>query len=180
MRDPSSRVAPAPTALPPAVWAEVHAHHAVMRYRRSGAGPPVLVLAPDDPVARWPALVAALVARHRVIVPEPPAGAASDDWLDGFVEGLGCRRLALVVTAPFAARALALALDDPDGVSPVVLVGAGLPAELAGRVRAAALPVLVVADGHAAGAAVPRIERFLTGRGGAEGGTAALEGGAVH
>jgi len=38
-------------------WAEVRAHDRVVRYRRSGAGPAVVLLQPAAPTPLWPELL---------------------------------------------------------------------------------------------------------------------------
>jgi len=170
-------------------WAEVRAHDHVMRYRRSGAGRAVLVLAPAasmEPL--WPELGGALSARFRVLVPDVPPPAAGDDvaaWLGDFLEGLGIAGVALVAAEPFCLPALELVLLDAERVGRLVLVpgggGCGGPAGEAGLDGAlataagggVAVPLLVVRRGMAAAEALPLVTRFLgagdAGRAGAAG-----------
>jgi hypothetical protein len=101
----------------PSSIAEVRAHGRVMRYRRLGAGPPLLLLGRADDVE-------GLAARFRVIVPEMPAtGEDVGAWLAAFLEGLGMTGITVVAAEPFHSAARELALADPDLVTRVVLGG---------------------------------------------------------
>jgi hypothetical protein len=86
-----------------------------MRYRRLGAGPPLVLLGPADGAE-------GLAASYRVIVPEMPApGEDVGAWLTAFLEGLGTRGVTVVAPEPFHAAARELALADPDRVAEVLL-----------------------------------------------------------
>ena len=158
-------------------WAEVRAHDHVMRYRRSGAGPAVLLLhAGEASDALWPELLHVLSSSFRVIVPDLPDDA--DDvaaWLADFLEGLGFARVAVLAAADLCLPALELALLDADQVSRVLLVPdgpageTGLDAALATGARGADVPLLVVRRGLSAGEALPLVARFLAGDPGAVG-----------
>src|SRR5678815_3310479 len=73
-------------------WAEVRAHDRVVRYRRSGAGPAVLLLQPASPTGGapfWPELAAMIGDGRRLIVPDPPADELEvEAWLSALVEGM--------------------------------------------------------------------------------------------
>jgi hypothetical protein len=99
----------------PSSIAEVRAHGWVMRYRRLGAGPPLLLLGPVGGVD-------GLAAQFRVIVPELPDPREDvGGWLTAFLEGLGMSGVTVLAAAPFFAVARDLALADPDRVSHVIL-----------------------------------------------------------
>ena len=111
------------TERPADAWAEVHAGHTVMRYRRSGAGRAVIVLGPlgGEP---WPGLGDALAARFRVIEPDIPEG-ADLGWLSGFLEGLGMRGLSVIAADPWVVPLLQVVSDDADRFARIVLVPEG-------------------------------------------------------
>lgn len=98
----------------PSSIAEVRAHGRVMRYRRLGAGPPLVLLGPGEGADAW-------ATQFRVIVPELP-GPEEDlgAWLTAFLEGLGTPGVTVVAAEPFYAAARELALADPDRVREVV------------------------------------------------------------
>lgn len=152
-------------------WAEVHARDDVTRYRRSGAGPAVLLLdTPGHEDAAWPELREALDAGFRTIVPELP-GSARDllEWLESFLEGLGTARVGLIATGIYCIPALELASRGGDQVARMVLVPAGeaddtrLEGVLTTRVHDAPVPLLVVRRALPAGKALPLIRSFLAG-----------------
>lgn len=94
--------------------AEVRANGRVMRYRRLGAGPPLLVLGDVKGVEE-------LASRYRVIVPELPA--PDEDlraWLVAFLDGLGTTGLTVRATDRFYAAARELAQADPDRLTEVL------------------------------------------------------------
>src|SRR5687767_9576568 len=96
--------------------AEVRAHDRVMRYRRWGSGPLLLVLGAESPDAFWPGLPERLAAQFKVIVPEVPSDAPDAvPWLDCLLDGLGASDIAVV--AGIRHRATALALAEGDHVS---------------------------------------------------------------
>lgn len=173
MSNPSAARTPAPE-----LWAEVHAHERVMRYRRRGAGPSVLVLGAPGPTggeveSLWPELLDALAARHRLLVPELPAAAASGEWLPDFLEGLGLAGVTVVAVGPFCGAALELALLAADQVSRVVLVADGVanasgPQSASGAVlQAGSVPLLVVRRDLPPAEALPLVARFVDGEGAA-------------
>jgi pimeloyl-ACP methyl ester carboxylesterase len=165
-------------ARPPESWAEVRAHDHVMRYHRSGVGPPILVLrtnvSADGAEPLWPELLAALAFHYRLIVPDVPAtGEDVAAWLTDFLEGLGLAGIAVIAADRFCIAALELALLGLDQVARVVLVAdgrageAGLDGALATTTPAASVPLLVVGRGLSAGEALPLVTRFLAGDGAA-------------
>jgi hypothetical protein len=149
--------------------AEVRAHDQVMRYRRAGAGRPVVVLrAAPGAVPLWPELDESLEGAFRVITPEVPAtGADVARWLGGFLEGVGLERVSLVATDGFCLPALELALLDAQQVDRLVLVPAGyagdtgLDGTLATSISGVAVPLLVVRRGLSAAEALPLMMHFL-------------------
>jgi pimeloyl-ACP methyl ester carboxylesterase len=149
--------------------AEVRAHDLVMRYRRAGAGRPVVVLrAPTDESALWPELDDSLASSFRVITPEVPAnGADVARWLGGFLEGVGLDRVMLVATDTFCVPALELALLSAEQVERLALVPAGnaedtgLDGVLATSLAGGAVPLLVVRRGMAVGEALPLLMHFM-------------------
>ena len=158
-----------PVTHPAETLAEVRAHDQVMRYRRAGAGRPLVILrGANDSDAFWPELDQALVARYRVVIPELPADC--DDvaaWMGDFLEGVGLDRAVLVAGESCCLSALELALLNADQVERLVLVPAGTAGEtgLDGTLGTAfagvAVPLLVVRRGLAAAEALPLLERFL-------------------
>jgi len=108
---------PSPLSHPAETLAEVRAHDQVMRYRRAGAGRPLLVLRrATDLDAFWPELDADLVARFRVVTPELPALEYRDRFQRIYVDALmelGARLVAEVRHAKAAEPyRRVLALDE--------------------------------------------------------------------
>jgi pimeloyl-ACP methyl ester carboxylesterase len=153
----------------PSTIAEVRAHDQVMRYRRAGAGRPVIVLrGADDPDALWPELDAELVSRFRVVTPELPADC--DDvaaWVADFLEGVGLDRVVVVAAEPCCLSALELALLGADQVERLILVPAGAAGEtgldgtLARTLASVSMPLIVVRRGLSAAVALPILRNFL-------------------
>ena len=172
MSDPLRLPAATPALTPsPDRWAQVRVAERVTRYVRRGAGHPVLLLrAQGDDCPLWPALVDALAARCRVILPEAPeADVGFASWIRGFVDGVGCLPVTLIAAGEFSLPALELALLDVDRLARLVLMPcgdaeeAGLTGVLATRPRPRALPVLVVRRECPAAHAVALVERFVAG-----------------
>jgi pimeloyl-ACP methyl ester carboxylesterase len=163
MQNLSSLTQPAETL------AEVRAHDQVMRYRRAGAGRPLVVLrGAGGANGVWPELEADLASRFRVFTPELPADC--DDvaaWVGDFLEGLGLDRVVLVAADPCCLPALELALLRGYQVERLVLVPAGAAGEtgldgtLATTFAGVSVPLLVVRRGLAAGEALPLLRQFL-------------------
>jgi pimeloyl-ACP methyl ester carboxylesterase len=162
---------PNPPATHPAPesWAEVRANDLVMRYRRLGAGPAVVLLdGPRAPNRRE--LVAALAGDFRLILPELPAdGADTSSRLVDFLEGLGAASVAVIASTRYCTAALELALRDAEQVARVVLLpegdGDANPCDeaLVQAARAACTPVLVIPSAMASDEAQPLIANFLAG-----------------
>jgi hypothetical protein len=151
-------------------WAEVRADAGVTRYRRSGAGPAVLLLdTREDAGALWPELLRELSDRFRFTLPEVPAGTAlTGRWLAGFLEGLGGPPVHVIAVGPCTIPAFELAMRGAEQVSGVVLVpqepGDAEPGEvMSARVPGAPVPMLVVRRQFAPERAVALIRAFLAG-----------------
>jgi pimeloyl-ACP methyl ester carboxylesterase len=163
MQMPSSSTHPAGTL------AEVRAHDQVMRYHRTGAGRPVVLLrAASGPDSIWPELDAELAARFRVFTPElPPDCEDVAAWVKGFLEGVGLDRVLLVAADPCCLSALELTLVGADQIERLVLVPAGAAGEtgLDGTIAATfvgvSVPLLVVRRGLPATEALPLLRQFL-------------------
>jgi pimeloyl-ACP methyl ester carboxylesterase len=140
-----------------------------MRYRREGAGRPLVVQRTASGAgAVWPELDAQLAARFRVITPEIPAGCTDvARWLTGFLEGLGIDRVVLLATDQCCLAAIELVLLGAAQVDRLVLVPAGLVGDtgldgtLATSLAGVSVPLLVVRRGLSASEALPLVRRFL-------------------
>jgi hypothetical protein len=162
---------PSATEHAPERWAEVRSHDQVMRYRRSGVGPSIVMLrSPEVPAALWPELADALAARFRLIVPEPPtAGTDVTHWLADFLEGLGIAGVSIVASEAFCIPALELALLGADQLVRVVLVPqapadeTGLEGTLLTSMGDAEVALLIVRRGVPASQALPLLMPFLAG-----------------
>ena len=158
-----------PPTQPAETLAEVRAHDQVMRYRRAGAGRPLVVLrGAAGSNGFWPELEADLTSRFRVFTPQLPADC--DDvaaWVADFLEGLGLDRVVLVAADPCCLSALELALLRGYQVERLVLVPAGAVGEtgldgtLATTFAGVSVPLLVVRRGLAAAEALPLLRQFL-------------------
>jgi hypothetical protein len=153
-------------ATPHDGWAEVRASDQVIRYRRHGAGRPVLVLQPHAPTCS--ALLNALGTRFRLLVPElPAAGAEVAARLALFLDGLGMTDVAVVAFGALCLPALELTLLGGDRVGRLALVLDGRSAlpELGGALVAASdqapLPLVLIRDDGSTAEEVPGLVRFL-------------------
>jgi hypothetical protein len=152
-------------------WAEVRAHDRVVRYRRSGAGRPVLLLQPQTSTdTLWPELLELIGQRTRLIVPEPPASdREAEAWLSALLEGLGMRNITVIATDGFCIAALERALLSPEQIAAVILVYSGRGSEsavegrLAAPAQSAAVPLIVLRRDRAASEVLPVVEAFLRG-----------------
>lgn len=151
-------------------WAEVRTTARVMRYRRSGAGPTVLLLGADaGPTPLASDLVEALGLRFRVIVPDVPIGPFAVSWLAEFLDGLGSCQVAIMAANHQCMAAIELAFREPERVTRMVLVPDGEPDDnttegaLQTSVGEARVPVLIVRPGLAAVEAEPLVTNFLAG-----------------
>ena len=159
-------------AHPVETLAEVRAHDQVMRYRRAGAGRPLVVLR-GSADALWPELDAELASRFRVVTPELSASCADTAaWVRSFLEGVGLDRVTLLAAEPCCLAALELALLDADRVERLVLVPSGtasdtgLDGTLAPTLAGVSMPLLLVRRGLAATEARALLLDFLEGRAG--------------
>jgi hypothetical protein len=141
-----------------------------MRYRRSGAGPTVILLGADTgPVPLSGDLIAALTERFRVIVPEVPAGADVLTWLADFLEALGTSDLTIVAANHLCMPAIELAFRDSDQIRRMVLIPDGEPDDSTaeGALRTSLgtglVPLLIVRPGLSAEASIPIVTTFIAG-----------------
>jgi pimeloyl-ACP methyl ester carboxylesterase len=151
-------------------FAEVRAHDQVMRYHRTGAGRPIVVLRVASDESLWPELDQCLACAFRVLTPEvPDTSTGIARWLGGFLEGVGLDRITLVASDGFCLPALELVLLGADQVERLVLVPAGpavestLDGTLATSLEGGAVPLLVIRRGLPAAEALPLLMQFLTG-----------------
>ena len=154
-------------------WSEVRAHDRVMRYRRTGMGPAVLLVAPcDSAESFWADLPTFLASRFRVIVPEIHTCPRPDESvvLTCFLEGLGTPRVAIVAAGELCMPSLELALRNPEQIARLVLVsegasdGSAVDGALTTYTPLASVPLLVVPRSAASAEALPLIEKFLADR----------------
>ena len=107
----------------PDAWAEIRTREQVIRYRRVGAGRPVLVLAEQQEIC--PTVVRALTETGyvRLIMPEPRMEAVHvPGWPADFLEGIGATSVGLLATPSFAGAAIELAMLGAEQIERVVLV----------------------------------------------------------
>ena len=105
------------------VWAEIRTREQVIRYRRVGAGHPVLVLAEQLEIC--PTVVRALTETGavRLIMPELPAEAVHvAGWAADFLEGIGATNVGVLATPSFVGAAIELAMLGAVQITRVVLV----------------------------------------------------------
>ena len=149
-------------------WAEVRARDRVVRYRRTGTGPIVLLLSREDTRLR-DALVSSLAERFRLLDPDL---AGTDrkvaECLAEFLEGLGTTTVNVVAVGRFCIPALELALRDGDQIDRVVLVpedeacDATSEGAIATVSRRIAMPLLIV-RGATPTEMLPLVSQFLGG-----------------
>jgi hypothetical protein len=151
-------------------WAEVRASDRVMRYRRSGAGPTVLLLGTQaESSALSTELVAALGARFRVIVPDVPPGASVTAWVAEFLEGLGTCEVAIFAADHLCMPTIELAFRGMEQIKRLVLIPDGEPDDSTseGAITVAmgtpAIPVLIVRPGLGVTETLPLVTTFLAG-----------------
>jgi pimeloyl-ACP methyl ester carboxylesterase len=152
-------------------WAEVRAHDRVVRYRRLGAGPVVLLLQPGSSLTPlWPEVLARITEGRRLIVPDPPANEMeAEAWLSALLEGLGVRNITVVATDTFCIAALERALLSPEQIARMIMVCSGrgtesaIDGKLAAPAQSAAVPFLVVRRDRPASEILPVVEAFLRG-----------------
>lgn len=103
--------------------ASVHAGRMPIRYKRAGAGAPVVAVGPSDD--EWMLLCAALARRFRVIVPsvgDDDTGTDLGQLFRDLVDGLGLVRPHLVVAGARGVDALVLALSDPHRIDRLAIL----------------------------------------------------------
>ena len=161
---------PLPIEVAPAEggWSEVRARDQIIRYRRSGAGRAVLLLhARPDTQPLSPALLQAMAAEFRLIVPSAPARDTDvDAWLSALFDGLGAPQIAVIASEEFWAPTLQRALIDPERISAIVLLCANRGSDvLSGTLGTTdlmpAVPLLLVHHDQAFGEVLPDVLRFL-------------------
>jgi hypothetical protein len=144
-------------------WCELRAHDRIIRYRCSGAGRSLIVLGSDGSPF-WAVLMAGLDGRFRVILPEaPPEDAELGGWLASLLEGLGTSSIRVIAGDRFQLPAIAIAHEEPDQVSCVVLVSeaAGVVPVSEAAAATARMPVLVVSAQEPAASLADRVRDFL-------------------
>ena len=157
-------------------WAEIRTREQVIRYRRAGAGHPVLVLAEQQEIC--PTVIRALTEASgvRLIMPELPVEAVhTAGWAADFLEGIGATNVGLLATQSFACAAIELAMLGAEQIGRVVLV-----AEEPGRFgrwcegwqraslecaeRGVRVPLLLVHKGLSMDEIGPLVRRFFEGQ----------------
>lgn len=150
-------------------YAEVRARGEVVRYRRSGAGPSVVIVAGERRPLPWPELERLLAERCRVVTPTL-TGREPDELvvqLACFLEGFGAARVTAIVADPALVPAtLRLAAFDPELIGRVAIVSgdsrAATPmANLPDAVVTSPVPVLTLSAREPARDATRRLLRFL-------------------
>lgn len=151
-------------------WAEVRCSDRVMRYRRSGAGPTLLLLGVDaGPSPISTDLIAALGARFRVIVPEVPPGSTPTAWVAEFLEGLGTCQVTLFAANHLCMPAIELAFRGIEQIKRLVLIPDGeaddstAEGSITTAVGTPQIPVLIVRPGLSATEMLPLVTTFLAG-----------------
>lgn len=148
---------------------ECRARGHVVRYRRSGAGRPLLLLhSPERSPPLWPEVLEVLRSGFRLVVPDPPPrGTEAEAWLSALLDGLGLSGVTVVAFDEFCIAALERALLEPDRVARVVMVvrGRGSEAVVAGSIdsipRLASVPLLVLRHDRSAAEVLPVVASFL-------------------
>jgi hypothetical protein len=161
-----------PPSIPPASpvsqdgWAEVRASNQIVRYRRTGAGrPAVLLYSVHDNEALWPEVLEALASRYRLIVPTPPeAGADVESWLAALIDGLGLSSCIAIATDGFGMASLQRAVESGRIGRVVQVVESDT---VSGGTRPPALPdrtpLLVLRRNQPAAEVIPELLVFLQG-----------------
>ncbi|WP_460062757.1 alpha/beta fold hydrolase [Streptomyces sp. YKOK-I1] len=167
---------PAPTAPPPMQESLLDVGGRQIFVAETGDGPPVLLLHGGGPgasgVSNYTRNIAELAKDHRVVVPDLPGYGRSSKGVDGtdpfgdlaagirgLLDQLGLEKAHLVGNSYGGAGALRLALDTPDRVDRMVLMGPGG----IGTTRALPTPGLTsLLDYYSGdGPSRPKLERFI-------------------
>lgn len=163
---PTSSLSTAGFSTGAGAWSEIRTRNHVVRFRRSGSGPALLLL--DSIGGIWPEVVDVLTAGHRVIVPEAPSSETEvEEWLSVLFDGLGMSNVTVVASEDFCIAALERALLEPDRVARMILVCRGRGSE--GGVRGAidsvphlaSVPLLVLRRDRSATEIMPLVARFM-------------------
>jgi hypothetical protein len=151
-------------------WAEVRCSDRVMRYRRSGTGPTLLLLGAEaGPSPISTELVAALGGRFRVIVPDVPSGVSVTAWVSEFLEGLGTCHVAILAANHLCMPAIELSFRGIEQVRRLVLIPDGEPDDstperaITTAVGTPPIPALIVRPGLSVTEALPLVTTFLAG-----------------
>jgi hypothetical protein len=157
-------------------WAEIRIGGQAIRYRRLGAGYPVLVLA--DAAEICPAVADALTQAGtlRLIMPEPPLeNVHLAGWLGDFLEGIGATNVGLLATQSFCMAAIELAMFASEQITRAVLV-ADEPGDfgrwcegwqhgsLTSASRSGTVPILLVHKGQPMAEIGPLVRDFFGGK----------------
>lgn len=148
---------------------ECRARGQIVRYRRSGAGRPLLLLhSPEQSPPLWPEVLEVFRSGFRLVVPDPPPGGTeAEAWLSALLDGLGLSGVTVVAFDEFCIAVLERALLEPDRVARVVMVvrGRGSEAVVDGSIdsipRLASVPLLVLRYDRPAAEVLPVMARFL-------------------
>jgi hypothetical protein len=164
----------------PAVEAVLQTGAMETRYRRAGAGVPVLLLFPRGLADVLGAeLFTRLSTRYRVVAPVVPdgvggAGIPRSTWLRALIDGLGLVQPTVVADETLAGALLGFSLVDPGRVGGVVAIcrDDADPASSVGTLHAAHGLLVVAVDtasdaASSAEAAMTEIVRFVDGDAGA-------------
>jgi hypothetical protein len=160
---------------PPDAWAEIRTPEQVIRYRRVGAGHPVLVLAEQQEIC--PIVVRALTEAGavRLIMPELPTEAVHmAGWAADFLEGIGATSVGLLATPSFVGSAIELAMLGAVQITRAVLVVEESGSygrwcekwqrgELACAERGMRVPLLLVHKGLSMDEIGPLVRQFFDG-----------------
>jgi hypothetical protein len=104
-------------------WAEIRIGGQSIRYRRLGAGYPVLVLAEAAEICPTVADALTQGGALRLILPEPPLeNVHLAGWLGDFLEGVGATSVGLLATQSFCMAAVELAMFASEQITRAVLV----------------------------------------------------------
>ena len=158
-----------PLISDPPPWCEIRLGERSMRYRRLGAGRPVVLLSALPATdAIWPEALEAIAAKHRVYAPDLSSEMAGiGPWLREFLDGVGAEHPTLIATSTLCIPALEYALLDPYRLQSLILIpdgsvdDTGLDGTLGTANGSATLPILVTRREHPSGSAAELLMRFL-------------------
>ncbi len=146
--------------------AEVRAHDRVLRYRRSGAGTALLLLAAGDDL--WPGFAEGVAEHYRLVVPELPADVSEvAGAVRSLLDGIGASEVPVIAAGRYCDAALELALGRNEFVGRVVLVpepvgeASDLPSGMYARPPVITLPLCVLSRDMPAADALRRTITFL-------------------